>query len=413
MKLRASAGRVGNDNLNIDQWKQLFDGDKGGAIFGGNPSNGISPKQYGLYTPYLTWQKSNSYNVGMDVRLLQGHLVLGTDYYYRFTYDLFERRTSEMPTSLGINTSSERLPQENHGEMEVRGVEIELGYNNNFRNEVTYYIKGHFSWDKRKILKKIQNPAVLGSWKDELLTSPDHQQGLICLGVLNTQAEIDALLEEHPNYRIYDNEKYIEPQLGMLYYQDVRGNKYTDSITGRYAYTAPNDTIHLEWDRTIIAEHNTPPFNYGFSFGLGWRGIRLDMFFTGAFGHKVFVDKEEQALPDPDGGVENVFAFWNDYWSPDNPDAAYPRPYNYGFDKQYSTFWMRDGHTLRLTTLNINYTLPKNISDRLRVQKLRVYFTGRNLWTVISPFDFKDPSVDSAYDYPMMKLYNFGVNITI
>jgi len=413
LKFRGSIGRVGNDNLGMDQWRQLFIPTDNGAVFGGIETNGITGKTYGLFTPTLTWQKSNSYNVGMDMRMMDGHIVLGTDYFYRFTYDILERRNSQVPAELGVTSSTFRLPQENHGEMEVRGIEIELGYNNKIGTDFRYYVKGLFSWDKRKILKKFQNPTVIGSWRDELLITPDNKQGLICLGVLNTQEEIDALLAEHPNYCIVENDRVIEPQLGMLYYQDLRGVEYIDTNTGRIAYTPPNDTIDLKDDRTIIADHTDPPYRYGFSLGASWKGIKVDMVFSGAFGHKVFVEKDEQVVIDPEVGVKNVFAFWNDRWTPENTDAEYPRPYLYGFDEQHSTFWMRDGHTLRMNTINISYTFPKKITNRIKIPSLRVYFSGRNLWTIISPFDFKDPGVSRAYDYPIIKMYNFGLNFTL
>ena len=119
---------------------------------------------------------------------------------------------------------------------------------------------------------------------------------------------------------------------------------------------------------------------------------------------------EQQALPT---STYNVFSWWSDYWTEENPNAAYPRPYEYGLVEQHSTFWIHDGHTLRLTNMNVSYNLPGKISEQWKIPQLRLYFTATNLWTVISPFDYKDPSVSRAYDYPLTRTYNFGVNITL
>ncbi|MBN1186992.1 MAG: SusC/RagA family TonB-linked outer membrane protein, partial [Bacteroidales bacterium] len=410
LKFRGSAGLVGNDNVDPFMWKLQYKGDEVGAVFGQTQTNGIKAKHEGVSVPKVTWQKTRSYNIGMDIRFFEEHIILGMDYYYRFTYDILNKRQSTIPTTFGITGN---FPEENYGEMYAKGFELELGYNGKIGNDLRYYAKGNFSWDKARPLKLFQNPTVVGSWKDELKNDDSNQPGYICLGVINTQEELDAILAEHPNYRIEQGERYLEPQLGMLYYKDVRGNHYIDSATNKLAYTPPNDTINGD-DMTIIAEYTNPPYYYGFSLGASYKGLKVDLTFSGAFGHKVFISKDEQALPDPEEGIaSNVFGFWSDYWTPENPDAGYPRPYNYGLAEQNSTFWMRDGHTLRLTTINISYRLPANLTVKWKIPELRLFFTAGNIWTIINPFDHKDPSVSRAYDYPMMRTYNFGINFTL
>jgi TonB-linked SusC/RagA family outer membrane protein len=409
-KIRASYGRVGNDDVPSFQWKQSFYADRNGPIFGSTYTNAIEAKNGGIFVPNLTWQKTNSYNAGIDLKTLRNHISFTVDYYYRYTYDILERRSSSIPITTGAS-GNVKMPEENHGAMYAKGIEAELRYDGRLSNSLQYHLDANFSWDRHRKLKVFQNPAAIGQWDDQLLNDPSNQPGWICLGVINTQEELDAILAENPGYGIKSGDDIISPELGMLYYKDLRGESYIDA-EGKRQY-APPDGIIDDNDKTIIAKYTNPPYHYGFAMGASWKGLKVDLVFNGEFGHKVFVQKDEQATPDPAVGITNVFAFWSDYWTPENTDAAYPRPYKYGLDQQMSTFWMRDGHTLRLNTLTISYSLPANVARKLTIGELRIFFTAQNLWTIINPFDHKDPSVAKAYDYPMIRNYNLGVNITL
>ena len=287
-----------------------------------------------------------------------------------------------MPSTVGLS-STIRTPEENYGEADARGIELSLGYNNKIGTDFTYSIDGIFSWDKTRELKMFQNPAVEGSWKDDRKNDPSNQPGYEAIGIMRTQEELDAWMEQYPDYEI-DGQPL---ELGMIYYKDICGEQYIDSVTGRIAYLPPDGTI-TGADVRIIAKYTSAPYHYGFSLGASWKGINIKAIFSGEFGHKVFINDEEYELPDPsDNTYTNVFSFWKDYWTPENTDASMPRPYEFGLDDQVSTFWMKNGHTLRLKTLNVSYTLPKSLSEKIKVPELRVYFSSQNLWTVINPFD--------------------------
>ena len=216
-------------------------------------------------------------------------------------------------------------------------------------------------------------------------------------------------MTKYPDYTVGG----IPLELGMIYYEDIRGEEYIDSVTGKIAYLPPDGKITGD-DITIIAKYTSPPYHYGFTLGFTWKGFKASGVFTGVFGHKVFISKDEQTTPDPaEEEINNVFSFWSDYWTEENPDAAFPRPYEYGLPGQNSTFWMRNGHTLQLTTLNLSYSLPATLSHKIGIPEFRFYFTSRNLWTIINPFDHKDPSISRGYDYPLMRTFNFGINITL
>ncbi len=407
LKFRGSFGIVGNDNLpNAFTWTPTFTGDATGPIFGDQLTNAIEARNGLVYIPSIRWQETNSYNIGMDMRIWESRFSISIDYYYRHTYGVFNRRTN-IPAIVGLS-SEQRPPEENYGEASAEGLEFELGYDGK-AGSFGYSFEGLFSWDKSRELKLFQNPAVEGSWKDDRYNDPSNQPGYIALGIMRTQEQLDEWMSKYPDYTV-DGEPL---QLGMIYYKDVRGEEYIDSVTGKIAYLPPDGTITGD-DVTIIAKYTSAPYTYGFTLGFTWKGLRASGVFTGAFGHKVFISKDEQTTPDPSKEeINNVFSFWRDYWTEENTDAAFPRPYEYGLAGENSTFWMRNGHTLQLSTLNISYNLPQSLSRKIGVPELRLYFSSRNLWTIINPFDHKDPSISRGYDYPLMRTFNFGINITL
>ncbi|MBN1414484.1 MAG: TonB-dependent receptor [Bacteroidales bacterium] len=411
LKFRHSFGIVGNDNLpNAFTWTPTFTGDATGAIIGDQLTSAIEARNGLVYIPSVHWQETNSYNIGMDMRFWRNQIRTSVDYYYRHTYGVFNRRTN-IPAIVGLS-SDQRPPEENYGEASATGVEFELGYDGKTGN-LGYSVDAIFSWDRTRELKMFQNPAVEGSWKDDRYNDPSNQPGYIALGIMRTQEQLNDWMAKYPDYTIDDGGIERPLELGMIYYKDIRGEEYIDSITGKIAYLPPDGKI-TDADVTIIAKYTNPPYHYGFTLGLSWKGFKITGVFTGVFGHKVFISKDEQTTPDPTlEEINNVFSFWGDYWTEDNPDAEYPRPYAYGLAEQNTTFWMRDGHTLQLSTLNLSYNLPSHLSQKIKIPELRIYFTSRNLWTIINPFDHKDPSVSRGYDYPLMRTFNLGINITL
>ncbi|MEG1587308.1 MAG: TonB-dependent receptor, partial [Bacteroidales bacterium] len=162
------------------------------------------------------------------------------------------------------------------------------------------------------------------------------------------------------------------------------------------------------------------PFTYNFSLGFSWKDLNVNALFTGEFGHDVIYDKGFYA--DASGGKRsgawlsensnNLREWYGNYWTPENTDARYPRIDNYGFKGYRSTFWMRDGHTLRLRNLSISYGLPQKYAKAIDVDALRVFFQGTNLLTLINPYPYKDASVGFWSDYPQIRTFNLGINLS-
>lgn len=408
LKIRVSVGLVGNDNIRAFEYQPSFNAQgASGPIFGsgnGSVSNTVEPKRTGLTVPSRTWSKTNNNNIGLDIRALEHRLSFTFEYYYNRTYDGFQAN-STVPFVIG----NPKPPEENYKISFSTGLEFAMGWSDKI-GDISYSFDANFTKRRSRPLKLYQNPAVLGvPWRDELLLDDSNQPGYIALGIIRTQEDIEMLKEMYFDQSAWARNAAgqmvptiggVPIALGMLYYADVGGANFS---------TEPDGRINGD-DTRVIAKYTTPPYSYGFSLGVGWKGIKLSGSFGGAFGHKEFINKDEQTAAT---SQSNVFSWWNDYWTPDNPNASMPRPYNWGYEGQHSTFWMRDGHTLRLNFVNLSYNMPKKLSDKLKLSSWRMFVSATNVWTIISPFDYKDPAVSRAYDYPLVRTISIGTNFSL
>ncbi|MFD2033835.1 TonB-dependent receptor [Belliella marina] len=396
MKIRVSGGLLGNDDISNRQWEYTY-GQTGGAYLGGNGmTNGLNPRHGGLALYGQTWEKTRFFNGGMDI-LLRNRLKIGLDGFYRYTYDILTTRASTVPTSTGINV----MPGENFARMDAWGFDASFSYSGNVGQDFGYNIGIVGGWSRNRQLTIYQNPAVIGTWVDQQGLATGGQDGLIAVGIIRTQEQLDQIMEQNPGLTIFG----MEPQLGMMMYEDVGGPDRTDG---------PDGVIDGNDVRMIAPA--VPNIGFSFNLGASYKGLRVDtQLGLSGIGTKVFFDQQTYNPVNVTGNnsLLNMPAIWNDHWTPENPNAAFPRPTMYGGQNNRSTFWMRDGTTMNLNIVNVSYSLPNHLAERLGVPQLRVYFTARNLWRIINPFDYKDPTLSRFDSYPTLRTLNFGLNITI
>lgn len=400
LKIRASSGLLGNDKVLTRQWEYRYNIQDGQyAYFGGSPVPRIAPKNEGVAYRDASWEKTLSNNVGLDLIFLK-HFNMAYEYFYKHTWDILEHRKSVFPTTAGI----EAKIAGNYGIMDAWGHEFELGYNNKIGNDFGYRISGNLAFARAKVIKKLQNPAVIGSWKDEIGKMPNGEVGYIHTDIIRTQEEADALIAQGITIFGYD------PEPGMMMYKDVGGPDYSEE---------PDGIINGN-DKRIIEPYASSPYNYGFALGCSYKKVKIDANFSGSFGAKVLMEKDARQLNKANQTEDellielqrNRLAFWNDHWTQDNTDAEFPRIFN---NQAYenSTFWLRDGHTLRLTTINLSYSLPKSVIKRLKLSQVYLGLSARNIWTIVNPYEYKDPSVARFNTYPLVRSYNFTLNVTL
>ncbi|MEP4531667.1 MAG: TonB-dependent receptor [Cyclobacteriaceae bacterium] len=402
-KVRFSAGLVGNDYVGAFEWKPAFTAGEQGPIFGtgdGAISNAIKARKDGFVVPSRTWAKTKNYNMGIDLSAFDNRFSMSAEYYYALTYDAFVSN-SQVPYELG----NAKPPLENYKESFSTGYEFQIGYNHEFSSDMKLSLDANFSSRRSRPLKLYQNADVIGTWADELLNDDSNQPGYIALGIIRTDEDLAKVQAMYPT--IPSNGQDIPVAKGMIYYADVGGPNYSNVPDGKLDGN----------DRRIIAEYTTPPYSYGFSLGYSLKAFRLNANFGGVFGHKEFIQKDEQVVDTGSNSVvtptASTFGWWGDYWTEENPDAKLPRPAYYGFDGQVSTFWMRNGHTLRLNNVTFSYQMPEKIATKMKLSNMRFYTSVTNVWTIISPYDWKDPAVSRAFDYPLVRTTSLGLSFSI
>lgn len=390
-KLRLSAGVVGNDGIGGSQWIRSYSTTDGAYLGGSGLTSAIQNRNEGVASTGVTWEKSASYNGGLELGFVN-NLRLEFDAYYKRTWDILDRPSSALPQSAGFKN----IPSVNYGEMSAWGYDASLGYNGKIGSDFGYDIGVNMAWGKSKVLKKFQSPGVEGTWEDEIGRMPNGEVGYIAKGIIRTQEQLDGILEANPDYTINGR----KPELGMMDFEDVGGPNRSNEPDGKIDGN----------DRRIIAPA-VASLGFGINLGASFKGFRISTNLgLGGFGTYMFYDKEAMSAP---SATLNGPSFWRDHWTPENPNAAYPAPTNFGYNHERSTFWMRDGLTMNLNVVNASYQIPRALSEKIGIPELRIYFTGRNLWRIINPLEYKDPSLSRFNSYPMMRSFNFGLNLSI
>lgn len=388
LKLRGSIASLGNDAVGGWDWMTKYTLTTG-AIFG-SQSYGIQPGT--LANPNLTWEKSNSFNIGFDSRWFK-HLDFSFEYYYRHTYDILGSRAASVPTTFGAS-----LPKENYAVIDSRGFEFEVAYNGKVR-DLAYWLRGNFGYAKSWWVTK-DEAVNLPAYKSDINQPLDRVWGFESLGILRNQEDVDRINKE--NIEKYDKELLIKGTKlvpGMLLYKDVRG------VNG----DEPDGQITDE-DMIVIAKRTIPPVTYGFTIGGKWRGFTLDIFFQGLAGNKRVIDERSPGVKDWTG----TLSFWNDHWTEENPNASMPFTLT-KTNNQKSTFWVRDGSFLRCKNVSLSYDLPMNVTRALSLDKVKIFVNGINLFLLYDKLKIADPEVhiDHLTSYPIMRNISFGLNITL
>ena len=169
------------------------------------------------------------------------------------------------------------------------------------------------------------------------------------------------------------------------------------------------------YDKQVVSNYNSPPITSGFTLGSGWKNFKLDLFFQGMFGYKKFYNGDATNIRNT--YMHRMFAIWEDYWTPDNPDATMPA-LAIGKLATYpnsSTFWLHDGSFVRLKNVKFSYDIPVRLTKKVGIDKIYLFFNGTNLitWSVFNNRGYYDVELGNASDFPNMKVYSFGLNVTL
>ncbi|MEJ7694078.1 SusC/RagA family TonB-linked outer membrane protein, partial [Daejeonella sp.] len=377
-KLRGSWGKTGNQAVDLYSYYSTLN--LVTYSFNGAPVQGYTQQQ--LSSKDLTWETTTQSNIGLDAQFLNNRLSLGVDYYEKRTDGIL--LMLPVPATLGLLAS----PQ-NAGIVDNKGWEFAAGTRNKFGN-FGLNVNLNFNINDNNVVDLAgTGPYITGSDIDpRYLTGEgypiDSFWGYRTDGFFQTKADADK------------SPVFIRPALaGDIKYVDMNNDKVIDAK-----------------DMTFVG-NPFPKYTFGSSWNLAYKGFNLNMLLQGASGHEVQLTRALVQSGTAEAFTHKIYT--NNFWSPENPNARFPRPIKFETRNQVnSDFNTIDGDYIRLKNIQLQYQIPTALTKRLLVERMNVYVSGTNLLTFSKLNEWNlDPEKVSGWEnyYPQVSLYTLGFNL--
>ena len=414
LKLRLSYGSLGNQN--IDNWYQTYQTIAYRAFTGywlqnGQKTNTTSAP--GLVSSLLTWEKVESYNVGLDFGFLNNRLTGSFDYFVRNTKNMVGK-APELPSILGTG-----VPVTNNTDLRTNGWELQLSWNDQLANGLHYGVTFNLSDSRTKITRYPNNPTnsidtyIKGRYINEIW-------GYTTKGIAKSNEEMNAHLSTTDQSTIGSNWA-----AGDIMYEDTNNDKQINDGAR---------TITDHGDLKVIG-NSTPRFLWGIDLNASWKGFDIRAFFQG-------VMKRDAWLGGSWGSLEYYFGATNsgEWWATGitavkdyyrdantwsvangyqkaNQDAFLPRATFSNKNERCQTRYLMNAAYMRLKNFQAGYTIPRNITTKWGISNMRVFVSIENLFTITKMPKQFDPEIigtDSRHSngYPLSKTFSFGINVT-
>jgi TonB-linked SusC/RagA family outer membrane protein len=403
LKFRGTYGLAGNDEISKTRFFYISEVDlTGGRYFTTGTSGdiltqiartGVSVKNYA--NPNIGWETSYKTNLGIELGLLKGKIEIQVDLFREHRENILQNR-ADVSSEIGLWAS----PQANIGEAKGRGVDISVDYNHSLSADAWLTGRANFTF-ARSTFEYYEEPdyELLGTpWRSRKGQAVSQNWGYI--------AERLFIDEEERYAPGTPRQDFGEYRAGDVKYKDIDG-----------------DGVINERDMVPIGYPTTPEINYGFGLSAGYRNLDVSFLFQGSARSSFRVDysamspfyarvpRNESQIHET--GLAQFIA--DDYWSElsPNPYAGWPRlssvPINN--NSQPSTWFMHNNSFLRLKSVEIGYSLPKNLVEHIRLSSCRFYVSGTNL-LLFSQFKLWDVEMGgNGLGYPLQRVFNVGVNI--
>lgn len=397
LKIRGSWGQIGNDKIGNYKYYALANIDPNfDAVFNNVYYSGGTITS--LYNRSVHWERSEQFDVGFDLAVLDSRLTLEFDFYNRKTKDMLV--TVDVPGAVGLSPV-----ETNVGSVTNRGIDFTLNWQQSVR-ELNYSVRftGTTIYNRVGKLGGMRIPkGDIGSGRLISMTeegkSIGYFYGYKVAGIFQSQDEIDrynasaAQISGNPNQKYQNN-----VAAGDLIYRDLDGNGYID-----------------DKDRAEIGSP-IPKFIGGLGFTLDWKGIDFSIDFQGNFGNKIFNAKQLERY----SGSDNWDRTFLDRWREGHTNTSTPRMTFEGNNYLVSSRYVENGSYVKLQNLELGYTFPQYIIQKLHLTKLRVFFSGNNLFYITKYHGFTPEITGSALEagidrtiYPVSSSCRFGLNITL
>ncbi len=403
LKLRATWAQVGNDygGGNYDYISSISRGN----VYPFNNTKVYSYYESSLPAITRKWETLTTSNFGFDYGFFKNRLYGSFDYFLKKTTDMMA--TPSYPTVIGIATGKENI-----AEMKTWGWELEVNWRDNFllNSRPFDYSVGFSIWDSQnKITKYLAQKAI--------------------------SAGINGIIEGMPINTIYGYRSLGYFQSWNDVYPDPANPTKMAPVPASRPYTSPGDLRYEDIDKSGIINggkntvddhgdlinlgNTSPRYSFGLNLSASWNGFDLSALIQGVGKRKLLLNPSF-VIPFSASWYQ-PYDIHRDYWREDNPNAMYPRLFLGSYNREVSDKWIQNAAYARLKNLQVGYTIPKSITSKIRIQRLRVFFTGENLCDIMNKMTIKlyDPetpdnssSFNNAFIYPLYRSYAFGLNLT-
>lgn len=397
LKIRGSWGQIGNDKIGNYKYYALANIDPNfDAVFNGIYYSGGTITS--LYNRSVHWERSEQVDVGFDLAVLDSRLSIEFDFYNRKTKDMLV--TVDVPGAVGLSPV-----ETNIGAVTNRGVDFTINWKQSIK-DFNYSVRftGTTIYNRVSKLGGVQIPkGDIGSGRLISMTeegkSIGYFYGYQVAGIFQSEQEIQeynahaAEISGNPNQQYQNN---VGP--GDLMYRDLDGNGYI------------NDK-----DRTEIGSP-IPKFIGGLGVSMNWKNFDLSFDFQGNFGNKIFNAKQLERY----SGSDNWDRTFLGRWTENHRNTNIPRMTFEGNNYFVSSRYVENGSYVKLQNLELGYTFPEQIINKLHLTGLRVFFSGNNLFYITKYHGFTPEITGSSLEagidrsiYPVTATCRFGLNITL
>lgn len=390
-KIRGSYGALGNQVLHQNGYASYYpyistySTGEVGYLFNGEKQMGVYAP--GLVSDQLTWETVKQWDLGFNISMFDSKLTGEFDYYVRTTEDMLTK-SKTLPSILGVSE-----PQMNAADLRTKGWEVALTWKSSLQNGLAYSATLSLS-DYQAEITKYDNPTK--NLSDSYYEGKKLGEiwGFVTEGLFQSDEEASA----------WDQSKIV----GFTQYAgDI---KFAD-LDGDGKVTRGENTVNNSGDLKVIG-NETPRYNFGIRGTAEYKGFDFTLFFQGTM--------KRDIIPSKTFYLSHYGSQWSvpqkmnyDYWREDNREAFFPRArFNADATNQNQTRFMLNGAYIRCKQLALGYTIPKYITEKAKISKLRVYFNADNLFEFSGMPDTFDPELATVNAYPFIRSFSFGANLT-
>jgi TonB-linked SusC/RagA family outer membrane protein len=384
LKLRASWGRLGNERIGNYPYQSTIGFSNALFYEGTNVVSAQTAAQWEYAIKDISWETTESFDVGLDLGFLDNHLRVTGDYYLKNTKDMLLKL--EIPDYLGFGN-----PSQNTGKMKTHGWEAEVNYHNNI-GDLKYSVSFNISDFKSK-MGDLGGTEFLGSQVKKEGSEFNEWYGYVSDGLFQTQEEVD-------NSAVLNT----KTKPGDIKYKDISGPE-----------GVPDGKISPEYDKVLLGG-SLPRYMYGANIQLSYKNFDLGIVLQGV-GKQNSVKHSNMVRPLQENWGSIPALIDGNYWSVNNTEeqnlnAEFPRLSSNASGNNYtmSDYWLFNGGYLRLKNISLGYRIPEKVCNILHLRGARVFTNVSDLFTIDNYPKGWDPEVASS-GYPITTSIIFGLSV--